>query len=281
MNSQPRITCSSVTARSASLTVSVAAAIAAGLCVGNAVAGDLVVRYDAAQGALPTERCWNAVGAENSPAPTIVEGALVHGLTGYGNGSYFEHSFPPLSFADGAAIEAVLKVDSSTWYATNPFQRTGFYLNLSDDAGNWAGLGIAGDRVLLQTLDQNWSDLTHLVNTTRGFRSYRLEILGSTATVSIDGIAVLTDSVGGGAAPNRAIFGDISILGNSKTRVKVVQVEGVPVCAIADIDCNGQVNAADLAVLIGAWGTSLCEADLNEDGIVNAQDLAVLLGLWG
>ena len=246
-----------------------------------ASAGDLVIFYDPSQGALPTERCWDAVGPQNAPPPTIVDGALVHGLTGYGNTSYFSHPFPPISFDDGAAIEAAIKVDSSTWYSSNPYKRTGFYLGLVDSAGRWAWLGIAGNRLLLQTGDQNFSDQTYLVDTTRGIHTYRLEFNGNTATVFFDGVAVLTDTVGTGSTPNRALFGDFSVLGNSKTRTSYVKVEGVPVCAIADIDCSGQVDGTDLATLIGAWGTSLCEADLNEDGLVDGQDLAILLGLWG
>lgn len=42
------------------------------------------------------------------------------------------------------------------------------------------------------------------------------------------------------------------------------------------------VNAADLAILLGAWGPCAdCDADLDGDGQVNASDLAILLGEWG
>ena len=258
-----------------------AAVVVAASFASAAPAGDLVVFYDASQGALPTERCWDAIGAQNAPPPAIVRGAVLFGQTGYGTTSYFEHRFPPIAFADGAAIEASVKVDSSTWYASNPYKRTGFYLSLSDNAGKWAHLGIAGDRLLLQTGDANWSDLTYLVNTTTAFHTYRLSFNGGTVTASMDGVAVLTDTVGSGATPNRAFFGDGSVLGNSTTRTAYVKVEGVPVCSVADIDCSGHVDGTDLAMVIGAWGTSLCEADLNEDGLVDGQDLAILLGLWG
>jgi hypothetical protein len=40
------------------------------------------------------------------------------------------------------------------------------------------------------------------------------------------------------------------------------------------------VNAADLAVLLGAWGERGASADLDDDGIVGASDLAILLGSW-
>ena len=48
-----------------------------------------------------------------------------------------------------------------------------------------------------------------------------------------------------------------------------------------DINRDGVVNAADLAALLSAWGTSNAAADFNADGIVNAQDLARLLSAWG
>ena len=48
----------------------------------------------------------------------------------------------------------------------------------------------------------------------------------------------------------------------------------------ADLDGSGDVGPADLAILLGAWGTT-SEADLTGDGIVGARDLAMLLGSWG
>ncbi len=49
-----------------------------------------------------------------------------------------------------------------------------------------------------------------------------------------------------------------------------------------DHNGSGEVNAADLAQLLGAWGPNPGHpADLNNDGVVNAADLAQLLGAWG
>lgn len=51
----------------------------------------------------------------------------------------------------------------------------------------------------------------------------------------------------------------------------------------ADLDGNGVVNGADLAILLGAWGpcrTAPCPADLNGDGVIDGTDLAILLGEW-
>ncbi len=54
----------------------------------------------------------------------------------------------------------------------------------------------------------------------------------------------------------------------------------------ADLNCDGVVNAFDLATLLGSWGPcppapNACAADLNGDGVVNAFDLALLFGSWG
>lgn len=60
-------------------------------------------------------------------------------------------------------------------------------------------------------------------------------------------------------------------------------VPGVSPCvARGDFDEDGDIDAGDLAVLLGAWGGCAgCAADLNGDGVVNGQDLALLLGAWG
>lgn len=49
----------------------------------------------------------------------------------------------------------------------------------------------------------------------------------------------------------------------------------------ADLDFDGAVGAADLALLLGSWGTNQRSMDFNGDGQVNASDLAVILGSWG
>ncbi len=48
-----------------------------------------------------------------------------------------------------------------------------------------------------------------------------------------------------------------------------------------DIDNNGVVDAADLAQLLGAWGTDQCPFDADGNGNVDGADLAQFLGSWG
>jgi len=48
-----------------------------------------------------------------------------------------------------------------------------------------------------------------------------------------------------------------------------------------DLNGDGQIDAADLSVVLANWGTASTVADLNVDGIVDARDLAIVLYLWG
>ena len=55
-------------------------------------------------------------------------------------------------------------------------------------------------------------------------------------------------------------------------------------CAVAcpsDVNGSGAVDAADLSLLLAAWGTANTDADVNNDGTVNAADLSLLLDTWG
>lgn len=51
--------------------------------------------------------------------------------------------------------------------------------------------------------------------------------------------------------------------------------------AAGDLTGDGDVDGADLSILLGSWGPcARCVADINGDGIVNGGDLAVLLAAW-
>jgi hypothetical protein len=53
----------------------------------------------------------------------------------------------------------------------------------------------------------------------------------------------------------------------------------IPDC-VGDLNADGLVDAADLALLLGAWGGAGI-GDLDLSGAVGAEDLAILLGAWG
>ncbi len=50
---------------------------------------------------------------------------------------------------------------------------------------------------------------------------------------------------------------------------------------VGDLDGDGQVDGADVGLLLAAWGSTDPSADLTGDGFVNGADLGLLLGGWG
>ena len=62
-----------------------------------------------------------------------------------------------------------------------------------------------------------------------------------------------------------------------------VNLGGNTICdCLGDLTLDGDVNGADLGILLAAWGAcnGACAPDLNEDGMVNGADLGLLLGAW-
>jgi hypothetical protein len=52
-------------------------------------------------------------------------------------------------------------------------------------------------------------------------------------------------------------------------------------CIFADVNCDGTVDANDLAVVLASWGTNDPAADLDGSGLVDAADLSFILANWG
>ena len=78
--------------------------------------------------------------------------------------------------------------------------------------------------------------------------------------------------------------GDVAMtlaFNNGDQAVVVAQLP--PACA-ADLNDDGVVDAQDLAIMLGAWGTTGpvgTGGDVDWDGDSDAEDLAILLGAWG
>ncbi len=59
-------------------------------------------------------------------------------------------------------------------------------------------------------------------------------------------------------------------------------LNSIPPPCPADLDGTDTVGAADLAIVLGAWGPNPGHpADLDGDDVVGAADLAQVLGAWG
>ena len=67
-------------------------------------------------------------------------------------------------------------------------------------------------------------------------------------------------------------------------RIDNITITRVPASVFGDLNSDGSVGAADLSILLSAWGPcaagASCLADLNGDGAVGPQDLAALLAAW-
>lgn len=153
--------------------------------------------------------------------------------------------------------------------------------------GYTAGAGIHNTRsspVLFGcTFEDNYGDFGCGLHNVEGSRP-RLEdcvLTGNAADVDGGGVWSDTDS--------RAIILGSTLCDNTPNQVSgpwedlggnTIGTTCAPVCP-ADLDGDGQVTAADLSLLLGAWNTASTSADLNGDGSVDAADLAILLGAWG
>ena len=89
------------------------------------------------------------------------------------------------------------------------------------------------------------------------------------------------DVDGGGLDDVVALTGSSALSGDPVDGYGTLLGLGKVVPCIGDINADGIVDAADLGLLIGAWGNLGGAADLNDDGLVNAADLGLLIGAWG
>ncbi|MDZ4755110.1 MAG: FG-GAP-like repeat-containing protein, partial [Phycisphaerae bacterium] len=71
---------------------------------------------------------------------------------------------------------------------------------------------------------------------------------------------------------------DLAVANLSSDNASVLLNTCGPQGSPGDLNDDGHVNAADLSILLGAWGLSA--PDLDGNGIVNGGDIAVLLGAW-
>jgi glycerol uptake facilitator-like aquaporin len=53
-----------------------------------------------------------------------------------------------------------------------------------------------------------------------------------------------------------------------------------PTPPTADVDCDGEIGAGDVAILLSLWGLHTPTGDLNGDCVIDARDLGLLLAAW-
>ncbi len=80
-----------------------------------------------------------------------------------------------------------------------------------------------------------------------------------------------------GAFVDVGCVANFAIAGVLPTAITITPVVQCP----ADVNMDSKVDAADLAAILGNWGSTSPPYDLNSDGITDSADLAVVLGAWG
>ena len=167
-------------------------------------------------------------------------------------------------------------------------------VNYASTNGNFATSGRAND---VGAVYEGWLDVpttgTWTLFTTSDDGSRLL--IGSTEVVSNDGLHGMQERSGAIAlgAGRHALRIEFFERGGGAGLIAQWQGPGVvkapiPAASLlhggsvepADLDRNGVVNGADLAILLGSWGQSGSSGDINRDGAIDGQDLAILLSAW-
>lgn len=155
--------------------------------------------------------------------------------------------------------------------------------NGQQSSGSSGSLSISGDGkyVAFRTAgslvgaDQNASDDVYRVRVDDG-------------AIDLVSISIVTGLASGGSAYSTLDFdgSEVAFRSESSSLVTFDQngvadyfARPMPVTLPGDLDGDNSVGGADLAILLGAWGTA-GNGDLDGDGIVGGADLAILLGAW-
>jgi glucose/arabinose dehydrogenase len=121
--------------------------------------------------------------------------------------------------------------------------------------------------------------------------SFRYNAATNTKTEFVNRNSTLGTSAEGGVVNQIASFGEdasgeIYIADHGGQIYKIIPATGDGPCAPppppGDLNNDGQVDGADLGLLLAGWGTcgTPCPADFDGNGTVNGADLGFLLGNW-
>lgn len=229
------------------------------------------------------------VGADGGIIGTMNDGALVHPIQWDGDGN-LEYLPLPASAGDAGAeyiyddlIVGWMDVGEQRyvllWHLENGLVADVTTHELAPGLffGGWGAVGRAGDILVIRTLDE----------TSYTTRTFLLPIEGDELTPLHDAI-VVGDISSWGPDGEDVIWTAAYCHRDSdsfalEAHVHVGRHGGFIVERLRAGDTNGDrvVDGADLAYLLGAWGTDDRAADVDGDGIVNGRDLTIVLGDWG
>lgn len=235
--------------------------------------------YEPTLGTLPDQQCWELVQTGTHPTPTIVDGTLRTGPTSTSGTQSWARVFnEEIDFTRGAVMEVTLEVITSNYNATSggSGQRAGFYFSIADKTGRRFTVGIASNKLLIATTDPTPIGAANPsvdFVTTGQARTYRLEVLGTTGRLYVDGELKLTATQNAlNTTFNRVTFGDSSIYGTSRVIVHSARVTVNNKPCYGDFNRDCFLDFVDFDDFVKAFQDGLAIADFNGDGFLDFMD---------
>lgn len=202
-----------------------------GMLAGTAAAD---VTWSASSGTTPESVGWSYVGGT---PPAVSGGELSLGPTSYSGVSYYSFDLAPLALdpAQGIALEIDVRIDAATYGNQSGFLRGGFEMYYENEAGAYAIAEMGESAVALRTANAGLSSPSAAIDTTSMIRTYRLDVVGTSAALSVDGSPLLSTTFGGATSLGTMYFGDVTVLGSSTAGVTGVRIIAVPSPATAGL----------------------------------------------
>ncbi|MBY0114080.1 MAG: hypothetical protein K2Y21_14780 [Phycisphaerales bacterium] len=269
-----------------------AAMLALAATCSSALAANCEWVYRATLQSLPQAQGWTFEGnaAANASASS---GVLTYGPAGTSSTTYWDANVPAgaMDFSKfDWSLEVELRLTGATHGNVSGFRRGGFVLFLTDKAGRWVTADIGSSRLSLRNSNNGTGDPQANVDLASGFRVVRLTAGPTGARIFLDGVQLLTLPLGTGLSPNRANFGDGSVLA-SATLTEIKRVDLIPAqepCP-GDINCDTFVNDLDFQTFAYGYNVLLCSdptmtpgcpADLNGDTVVDDADFQLFVQMY-
>jgi hypothetical protein len=161
-----------------------------------------------------------------------------------------------IHFTEGDEVAAPAEGTEDGWRLRDNPGLTNYIIFEFDEPQFWLGVDHGGGMACELYLDDVLIDEPHQFSFSGGFK-----FAGVVSDVGFNKVR-LYDPVDGSVNVDNIHFG------------------APPSCLLADLNCDGAVDGADLGLFLSAWGLEGDPADLNADGIVDGGDLGILLGEW-
>jgi hypothetical protein len=268
-----------------------AAAVVFAATCSSALAANCEWTYRAVLQSLPPVQGWTFEGTTASGA-SAASGVLTYGPANTGSTTYWDANVPAgaMDFSKfDWSLETEIRLTGATHGNVSGFRRGGFILFLTDKAGRWVSADIGSSRLSLRN-DNNGTDPQANVDLASGFHVVRLTAGPTGARLFVNGTQLLTLALGSGLTPNRANFGDGSVLA-SATLTEIKRVDLIPAkepCP-GDINCDTFVNDLDFQTFAYGYNVLLCSdpamtpgcpADLNGDTVVDDIDFQLFVQMY-